>query len=70
MTVESVLRYLGKQWLAINQYRIGEQPNHFFKCSEVKEKIGEREFRYMECSVTQYMVVTMPTNFSFSHNFS
>lgn len=56
MTVESVLRYLGKNALALKQYKIGEQPNHFFKSTDVEAKMGKSEFRIMECEVTQFWV--------------
>lgn len=56
MKVEDVLRYLKKNVLALVQYKIGKFENHFFKCTDVEQKIGAREFRVMECEVTQFMV--------------
>ena len=56
MTVEDTLRYLGKRALPLRQYIIGDNPNHFFKCNDLKEKIGAVKFRSMECHVNQYLV--------------
>lgn len=55
MKVEDVLRYLDKKALALQQYVIGDMPNHFFLCLDIKEKIGGVKFRSMECEVTQYL---------------
>lgn len=56
MKVEDVLRWMNKQWLSIHQYKIGEMSNHFFKCEDVSQKIGERLFKTMECDVIQYWI--------------
>lgn len=63
MKVEAVLRYLEKNALALQQYKIGNEPNHFFKCSDVSAWLikkdpeqGAMRFRSMECHVTQWMV--------------
>lgn len=59
MKVEDVLRYLkiyGKP-LPLAQYTIGDCPNHFYKCSQLSNKLGFEMFRKMECHVTQYIVL-------------
>lgn len=64
MKVVDVLRYLGKsgnRLLSLKQYllkgcTIEGEGKHFLLASEVKEKIGERLFRVMECDVITYMV--------------
>lgn len=56
MKVEAVLRYLGKNALALNQYKIQGIDSHFFLCSDVKNKIGAELFRLMQCDVVTFMV--------------
>lgn len=56
MKVEAVLRYIKKNALALPQYKIGDEPNHFFKCSELAEKLGAKQFRLMKCELNQYLV--------------
>ncbi len=56
MKVEDVLRYVKKNALALNQYKAAKGfDNHFFRCDDVKKKIGEQLFRVMECDVVQYL---------------
>lgn len=58
MKVEDVLRYLNifNRTLPINQYKIGDFENHFFKCVDVAGRIGDKQFRAMECDLTQYLI--------------
>jgi hypothetical protein len=56
MKVEPVLRFLKKNALAIPQYKLGDEPNHFFKTSEIAAKIEPALFRVMECEVTTHMI--------------
>jgi hypothetical protein len=56
MKVEPVLRYLQKNALAIQQYKLGNEPNHFFKCADIAGRIGDRLFRVMECEINQWIV--------------
>jgi hypothetical protein len=59
MKAEDVHRYLklfGKP-LPLAQYTIGDCPNHFYKCSQLSNKLGFEMFRRMECEVTQYIVL-------------
>ncbi len=58
MTVEAVLRYMKSNSLVpLPQYTIGDCPNHFFKCDDIRAKVGEKEFRIMECEVITHMVI-------------
>lgn len=58
MKVEDVLRYLKKNVLALPQYKLdGVSENHFFKCTDVSEKIGAQLFRVMECDVVQFVIL-------------
>lgn len=58
MKVEDVLRYLNiiNKTLPINQFKLGEMGCHFFKCSDIAGRIGDREFRVMECDVVQFLI--------------
>lgn len=56
MKVENVLRYLRKNALPIQQYKIGKETAHFFKCTDISKRIGSGQFRIMECDVVQYLV--------------
>lgn len=56
MKVEDTLRYLNRRALAEQQYLITGFTNHFFKCDEVKRRIGKPTFRIMECDVVQYLI--------------
>lgn len=61
MQVEPVLRYLKKVNNPLTtQYTLiqnGKAINaNFFKCTDLKNTIGERQFRMMECEVTQHLV--------------
>lgn len=62
MKVEDVLRYLNiiNRSLPIHQYKIGEEPNHFFLakdvCHWVEEHREDGVFRVMECHVITYLV--------------
>lgn len=58
MKVEDVLRYLQiiNKTLPINQYKIGEFKNNFFKCADVAGRIGDVAFRSMEVHVTQFLI--------------
>lgn len=58
MAVEPVLRFLKKNALALPQYKIGEIENHFFKCSELKEKIDVRLYRHLASEVITHMCVS------------
>jgi hypothetical protein len=58
MKVEAVLRYIKKNALALPQYQIEGEKNHFFKTDDLKTKIDPILFRSMECEVTTYMVVS------------
>jgi hypothetical protein len=58
MKVEDVLRYMNSNKLVpLPQYKlVGSGLDcHFFKCEDVKEKIGERLFKVMECDVVQFI---------------
>lgn len=63
MKVEEVLRYLqnikkfSKRVIGLKQYKIEGCKNHYLQCTELKEMIGERLFRVMECEVNQLMIV-------------
>lgn len=59
MLVEAVLRYMNSNKLVpLPQYTVEGFPNHFFNCEDVKAKIGEKEFRLMECTVVTHMFVS------------
>lgn len=58
MKVEDVLRYIKKNALALPQYKLGQETNHFFKTSDLKTKIEASLFRIMECDVVTYMVTS------------
>lgn len=57
MNVEDVLRYLKINVLALRQFTIKGEPNHFFNCGDLKKKIGASQFRLMECEVTTYLII-------------
>ncbi len=57
MKVEDVLRYIRKNALALQQYKIKGSECHYFKCTDMSSKIGERMFRVMECDVVQVMLI-------------
>jgi len=56
MKVEDVLRYLGKNVLPLRQYKIEGFENHFFKSTDLRERIGERQFIRMETEVAEYLI--------------
>lgn len=56
MKVENVLRWMNINVLGIHQYKIGNEPVHFFKCIDVASKMTSEQFRIMECNVTQYLI--------------
>ena len=61
MKVEDVLRYIKKNALALPQYKLEGNGKisdcHYFKCTEVAEKIGAQLFRVMECDVVQFVIL-------------
>ena len=57
MKVEDVLRYIKKNALALQQYKIKGSECHYFNCNDVAAKIGKELFRVMECDVVQVMLI-------------
>lgn len=63
-TVESILRFLGKNALAVRQFKIEGCENHFFLLDDLKEKLDRVQIICIEMNVDP-IVVRNPKGFQF-----